>query len=573
MISGSSDQAANAQGPTTQLRPGCAVLQGRFTLRELLQAEEPGCGAPAVWLVDGPGASFIAKLWEKRTGDDTAIKAIWNHEVRSLLRLNGLPRAPEYFANLEALGADDQGYYVIVDGGGRHLLSEVLTARNQHQWLRRLDQPRIRAKLWRGLHRLATALVMLHDQGILHRNLTEASVFTDTLGDCDFRLSGFEWSLRLSAAAHGGSFGVAPVRVRAPELGLGSAIYSIASDWFDFGLLAAVLVADLTGRGDGLVALDNLRRSIATAPVLSEAERVLLLGLLLPNPDARRVECAEVARRIAALATRLAGDQGSSDRAVIMAIHLATGGELPEAIFRLTRGQVRIDDSDGQLAFIEEDLSHVPTLTIRTAQTPHYALHGRQLSYRIYKYQPRSGNPSWRAGFCGGLDKGAREKGQSESMDGRRVLVGLTRQIDLWLKDPTVRTSTWDEAFPFGPLSEGPGSDAYDFLRFTNTVDALLSAARIWPVAVVRRGRDRQGDWVMVEAARDDARDAMARALGLELPARQMERAFVEEIGEVDGETEFNIVDEPRVTRSTRAAGSSVRRRYMAAHAAMYSNV
>jgi hypothetical protein len=86
-------------------------------------------------------------------------------------------------------------------------------------------------------------------------------------------------------------------------------------------------------------------------------------------------------------------------------------------------------------------------------------------------------------------------------------------------------------------------------LRFTNTVDALLSAARIWPVTVVRRGRDKQGDWIMMEAARDEARDAMTRAIGLDLPARQMERAFVEEIGEVDGETEFNIVDEPRLTR------------------------
>lgn len=534
------------------LLPGAAVLHGRFALRTLLQEEDTAHGAPAVWLADSAGASFIAKVWTRCPSDDIAVRTIWNHEVRSLLRLDGLPRAHEHFASLEAIGADEHGYHVIIDGGGRQLLSAALDVRDQHEWLRRLDRPLVRARLWQGLHRLSAGLTMLHDQGILHRALAPGCVFTDLSGECDFRLSGFEWSLRLSAAAHGGAIGAGPSRMRAPELELGNAIYSVASDWFDFGLLAAELVANLKVARDGLEALNELRRDIARSSMLSEAERHLIKGLLLPNPDARRVECAEVSRRVAALAKGLAADQGSKNRPLLLGVHLTSGSELANAIFRASRGRIRIDDAEGQIAFIKEDLSHRPTVTVRAGPKPHYAVHGRQISYQVRKHEPRQGAPTWRAGFCSFLDKGARNKGQNESLNDREVRVAPVRHIDRWLADPTIRAIQWDQALPFTSTTwEAPGSDAYDFLRFTNTTDALLSAARIWPVTVVRRGRggDYEGEWVVVEAAQDEARDRMARALGLEPTARQMERAFVDEIGEVDGETPFHIVDEPRLTR------------------------
>ena len=151
--------------------------------------------------------------------------------------------------------------------------------------------------------------------------------------------------------------------------------------------------------------------------------------------------------------------------------------------------------------------------------------------------------------------------------------VGIANQVEHWLKNSTMRMVSWDQAFPFGASSrELPGSDAYEFLRFTNTVDALLAAARIWPIAVVERRPTRAGgeDCIVVEAARDDARDRMARSLGLESPAEQMVTAFVEEIGEVDGETTFHIADDPEPMPGNAQAGrwtfrgrqSSTARRY-----------
>lgn len=218
------------------------MLGDRFILRELIEPEQADCGAPAVWQADGAAASFIVKVWTKRVDNDVAVQTVWNLEIRNLLRLDGLPKAHDYFASLEALGADNHGYYVVVDGGGRHPLSEVLANREAHPWLRRIDQVPVRAKLWDGLRRVAVALDMLHDQGTLHRALRAGCVFTDTRGECDFRLSGFEWSLRLSAAAIGQSVGTDLVRMHAPELDEEIRSYSVASDWFDFGVLAAEIV-------------------------------------------------------------------------------------------------------------------------------------------------------------------------------------------------------------------------------------------------------------------------------------------------------------------------------------------
>jgi hypothetical protein len=476
-----------------------------------------------------------------------------------LLRLDSLPKAKDNFAHLEALGGDEHGYYVIVDGGGRLLLSDALASRDQYDWLRRIVLPATRSILWKGLHRIAAGLVMLHEQGVLHRALGAGCIFADADGEGDFRLSGFEWSLRLSTAAHGGSFGAGRDGMRAPELTSGNAIYSVASDWFDFGLLAAEIVGGLRATGSGLDALNDLRRSITAANrVLSEDERRFILGLLLPNPDARRVECLEVVRRIGALRSKLNNNQNTSSRSVLLGVSLSANSEFGPPIFRLSGGRVRIDDVAGQLAFIQEDVKSGATLSIRSGRDPHYALHGRQLSYRLRRYRPRNGAPTWKAAFTAGLDWGAREVSQSVSMDGHAAQVETLNHVEHWLKDPMARPTAWDQAFPFEASSlELPGTEAYEFLKFTNTIDALLAAARIWPITIVERRPARSGgeDCIVVEAAEDDGRDKMARSLGLETPAMQMVSAFVEEVGEIDGETIFEIADDPRLTRSNAQSG------------------
>ena len=61
------------------------------------------------WHAVGVAASFIVKAWTKRGADDIAIRTIWNHEVRNLLRLDGLPRAEKEPAGSAPRPDDRQG--------------------------------------------------------------------------------------------------------------------------------------------------------------------------------------------------------------------------------------------------------------------------------------------------------------------------------------------------------------------------------------------------------------------------------------------------------------------------------
>ena len=533
-------------------------MDGRFVLRRLVREADQAAGAPAVWIADGPGASFVAKIWSARPGLDAAIRSVWHHEVRSLLRMDGLPRARDLFAGLEAVAADDRAFYVVVDGGGRLLLSDALASRDSHGWLRGIVADQRRSVLWRGLHTIASALEGLHEQGVLHRALDAGCVFADADGEGDFRLSGFEWSLRLNAAAHGGALGSVPGRMRAPELAVGSATWSVASDWFDFGVLAAELVGDERPAGTDLAALDNLRKRILRSRVLLEEERRLVAGLLLPNPDVRRVEHAGVVRRVAALAARLGAGRSAASPPLVLCVHLSATSGLAEPISRITDGRVRLDDADGQLEFVQDDLAEGATVAALKGPDLAYAVQGARLSYRVRRYSRRDGSANWRVGFSAGPDWGSPRAGPAQSLEARPVRVGTQAQVEAWLRDPMFRSAGWNVAFPHaGATAEAPGADAHAFLKFTNTVDALLATVRIWPVAIVGRRTAADGgeDCVVLEAKSEAARDKLARSLGLAPSAERMHEAFVEEIGEIDGETAFHIDDEPRLRRG--GAGAS----------------
>lgn len=203
------------EGLVSGLDVGAKILGGRYRLLDALSRGDPAVGLPMLWRVsDGASVSF-AKLWL----DDPAfpeVRAIWTHEVRSLLRLGGLPSADELFVRLREVGEDPHGFIVVLHGDGREPLSLVLRDRGRHAWLSETRSSRTRRRLWRGLLRVARGLASMHAEGTLHRMLSPDSVFTDLEGECDFRLSGFEWSLRV-APAGSAAVGTGPLRVLRPH--------------------------------------------------------------------------------------------------------------------------------------------------------------------------------------------------------------------------------------------------------------------------------------------------------------------------------------------------------------------
>lgn len=69
-----------------------------------------------------------------------------------------------------------------------------------------LGQPRLlrnRRRLWANALRAAQALELLHSQGVIHRNIDPWAIVTAFSDQPDFRLTGFEWSMRIASITRG----------------------------------------------------------------------------------------------------------------------------------------------------------------------------------------------------------------------------------------------------------------------------------------------------------------------------------------------------------------------------------
>lgn len=544
-------------GSAFDFAPGQTILADGFKLVDCFEFEQPEIGAPAMWAVDGAMASYVAKIW-RRGGDDVPIRAVWNHELRSLLKLESIPDARGHFAHLQAVGADDRGYYIVVDGSGRSLLSDLLARRETYPWLRP-SSATVRARLWEGLAVIAEALQMLHDHGMLHRALRPECVFSDTSGECDFRLSGFEWSLRLNASAIREASGRGPMRTRAPELLSDAPAYSMASDWFDFGVLTAELVCGLKSKSSSLEDIYDLSQRIGRASITAP-ERRLLRGLLTPNPDERRAYCKGVPGVVGVLARQLAMNDRGVDAPLLLAVQTGMGSELAQAIFRITNGGVQPADASGQLAFVQNDLGDDVYVTVEARAergVNYYAVYGRQIVYRVEPFATRDQPSGWRAGFCKRLDRGTRRGGNRVS-PGKRIVVCSPKEASAQLADPRARLVRWDRIACVDTINERrPGDDMLGFLKLTNHLDMLMQAARIWKVRVCWVSGD--GNEMAVEALADPNRDELAQALGFDAPSKQMERIFFDELGKEELEASYVVVDggQPSASAASSAGESA----------------
>jgi hypothetical protein len=102
---------------------------GRYRLIRRVLTGARARGAPDLLLAEDAGDRYYVKVWHRTKDEGTAIRAMWNREVRSLMRLQGYPGAGELFIRLRDLEVTDEQYYAVLDGGRRMLLSDVLQNR------------------------------------------------------------------------------------------------------------------------------------------------------------------------------------------------------------------------------------------------------------------------------------------------------------------------------------------------------------------------------------------------------------------------------------------------------------
>jgi hypothetical protein len=184
---------------------------------------------------DKQSRNLLVKVWPRAKGvDDTDLEDIWRSEIRQLQHLGAVPQADDVLVNMITSGKDADGFYLILEAGQGAPLESFLQAERKPNLFAQSRQPRYRRLLWANARRLAQALELLHSQGMIHRNLDPWAVVTAAGDEPDFRLTGFEWSMRITTVA-----GHQRKKVQAPRV---VSSFSFSHDWRDLALLFALFL-------------------------------------------------------------------------------------------------------------------------------------------------------------------------------------------------------------------------------------------------------------------------------------------------------------------------------------------
>lgn len=480
-------------------------------------------GVPELWQATSYGDLHYIRVWPRSTQNDLEMRALWNREVRSLMRLHGYPGASSLFVRLQDLGVTPERYFAVLAGGEYQLLRQVLDDRSRFPWLQNLGEVSRRRPLWEGLLRIAEALSILHSEGTLHRSLNTASVFCGPSGRGDFRLSGFEWSLRI-AGRDGAApkVGVSQV-LQAKELDSREGEYAVATDWFDFGLIAAELFGATVRR---VKKRDAVRASVRGLGNLRDSEREFILELLEDDPELRLASSQAVTEGIRAIVRDLQAVTASPSRPLVLAFRIEPGGNLSQVVERASGGAAKANDPIAQRDWLQRDLRGDLRVIARSSPEQHFIVRGDQLSYKVRQWSA-GGLITWDIGFCDMVEvvPTVNADDQILGLQGRQfevILYPYARQHFRNLRD---KSAPWDKAFPLRskpPQLEQDLADVWDFFRITQQIDAVLTAAQICPVRLLDTERTSAETLIVVTPLEDPARNELAQHLMLGPPSEQL---------------------------------------------------
>ncbi len=217
---------------------------------------------PALFEVEDrtTGASRKLKLWRK-TGSavDEDLRRLWIHEMRQVQRVMAYVGARDVIVDVLEPVEDSENFGVLLECAGTPLLARMRRTGRYH-WLQNLSAPRSRTLFWKNIRRVATALGIVHAQGLVHGALTGASIMTEGADEPDFQLSGFEWSLWVGADSIDRSHAVmsSTATVHRAET------YSFAEDWRALGnMVAECLQIKIRPSGDMISAGEAIRKALA----------------------------------------------------------------------------------------------------------------------------------------------------------------------------------------------------------------------------------------------------------------------------------------------------------------------
>lgn len=488
-----------------------------------LQRMDRKSGRPSLTLgVDESGNHVLIKAWPRATGEgQDELREIWQHEVRHLYRLGGYPGASTSIATLQQAGLDASGFYLVLDLGQRQPLATLLQQRQTNHWLQNPRIMRNRLLVWQNLSQIASALEILHDQGLLHRNIDQWSILASGGSEPDFQLTGFEWSLRLAGATN------APSATRTKS----GAPASFAEDWRAFGELAARLL------GADLKRINDLRIIPSDVADHLSAAEVRLLRQLIRIERLDRLDGEIVRLRIQDINRELGASAAGREAKFHLAFRFA--GAFAQRIREASGNDVEVDDVEAMLGFVRADLGDAPLLlAIKNEPQPfRLTLAGTLLTYSLAQYIPKPGMPAtWEMAYC---ERAETNEAAAVNILGQVQLEARSLEImdqrDAISRFPRLRgkLSSWEQLrreLDEEQAKPDRAKRVHQALALTQFLEALYAAADVYPVEITQvvdahGAVDADGEEVFVAMVprHDPERDALSIALGLRPPAKRFE--------------------------------------------------
>ncbi|PDT33910.1 hypothetical protein CO671_23115 [Rhizobium sp. M10] len=475
----------------------------------------------------------LIKTWPRTKGvDDQDLEIIWRSEIRQLQRLSAVPRADDLFVPMVASGKDKVGFYLVLDPGQGSPLNVLINASRKPPLLAQARQPRTRRLLWANILRLANGVELLHSQGTIHRNIDPWSVVTALSEEPDFRLTGFEWSMRIVAIdASDGKKGKAPREERT---------FSFAHDWRDLAHLAAV-VLDIP-----LGPLNDLRIVASRVAEHVPAAEVRLLRAMLGLEYVERLDGNYIASRIQAIVDDIAAEVAGKDAALCLAVRLGSGSTLSEAIRKASNSEIEIADDIQQLRFLRDDLGEqVQLIAIRDGGSARYVLLGQHLTYRLTPYR-RPNSPdaaSWEFAFSERVDLDPPPKSLiiGETLINAAAL-DLVKTGDALQSFPRRRGKVqhWEDYISRTVEHAAQKSDVgrmHQAFALLLILEMAYAAADIFPIEIIsKRSGDSVDQKIMHVVSRvDKDRAELSSHLGLEAPAIRLRKLLSSETPRDEG--------------------------------------
>lgn len=470
------------------------------------------------------GTERILKLWRKTgTPADEDLRQLWLHEMRQVQRIMSYAGARDVIVDVLEFVEDAGHFGIVLERVGQPLSTKLRRVSRQH-WLKNLGAPRARVLFWRNIRRLATALGIVHAQGLVHGNIDANAVLTEGADEPDFQLGGFEWSLWLSADTAERSYAKLGPHGAAKR----AASYSFAEDWRALGNLIAGCFGVIV-EPSGNVEVTN---QAAPGFDLSVSERVLLKRLIAPA-RLDLLDADSITRAIDDIVASVARSVSVRAGSFILLFDRRCG--LAEAVYSVTDGEIPVDEYQKQLDWVRADLDGGVTLLVPQPfdpSTSRLRFVTDMMCYSLRAFRD-DGAAVWDLAVCSRVEP--RGHALKLGSDDEHALVQPITVTALQREALELRARLGPDVLDWSAFARQEigtsdrGSLVPNALLLVQVVEAVVKALEIYPIEVLRTQTRGARRYVTIRAEPDSERDKLAKRIRLSETAAALKRLFEEE--------------------------------------------